>query len=597
MRTLTAVWEILTPSQRTRAFALLGLMLIGMVFELIGIGMVIPALAFMVQEPTAISGMLPKAIDDWVLRTPPHELLLYGLGALLAVYVLKSVFLAFLAYSQARFVAGVQAVLSERLFTGYLGQPWQYHLRHNSAELVRNIDNVQGFAITCTMLLILTAESLVICGIIGLLVWCEPMGAVVVAAVLGTSTFIYDRITRNRLGRWGTLRYQHAAEYLKHMQQGLGGAKDVKVLGCEHHFIRRFAYHVNVMARMAGRQSLFQQIPRLWYELLAVAALCILTAVMLWQGRPMRAFVPTLGLFATAAFRLLPSVNRLAMAVQQIRFGQAQTETLRAELQDTRDFLGTARVSPLGIGRAVRLADVTYRYEGGHANALSNVSLVIPRGQSIGFIGESGSGKSTLVDVILGLLPPMSGNVLVDDVDIHDNLSGWLANVGYVPQSIFLTDDTIRRNVAFGVDDECVDETAVDRAIRAARLDEFVGSLPAGKQTVVGERGVRLSGGQRQRIGIARALYRDPQVLILDEATSALDGPTEKEVMAAVNALHGQKTLIIVAHRLTTVANCDVLYRLENGRVVASGRLADVCQDAGLDVEKPAGVRNWDCAS
>lgn len=311
----------------------------------------------------------------------------------------------------------------------------------------------------------------------------------------------------------------------------------------------------------------------------------------------MRAFVPTLGLFATAAFRLLPSANRLAMAVQQIRFAQAHTETLRAEVQAAGRYFGTAQGSPLTIGQAIRLVDVNYRYDGGHVNALTDVSLVIPEGQSIGFIGESGSGKSTLVDVILGLLPPVSGHVLVDDSDIHDHLSGWLANVGYVPQSIFLTDDTIRRNVAFGVDDERVDETAVDRAIRAARLDEFVGSLPAGKQTVVGERGVRLSGGQRQRIGIARALYRDPQVLILDEATSALDGPTEKEVMAAVNALHGQKTLIIVAHRLTTVANCDVLYRLENGRVVASGSLAHVCQDAGLEVRKAADVAHWDEAS
>jgi ABC-type multidrug transport system fused ATPase/permease subunit len=287
----------------------------------------------------------------------------------------------------------------------------------------------------------------------------------------------------------------------------------------------------------------------------------------------MRALVPVLGLFATVAFRVLPSVTYAAVGVQRLRQYEPMLDTLRGYLADAEPapLPEPAAGRPRSFLDVLRLERVSYRYPAGHEPALSDVDIEIPHGTTVGFIGGSGAGKSTLVDVVLGLLPPSSGRVTVDGVDIRDDLRGWQRIIGYVPQSIYLCDDTIRRNVAFGVPEKDIDDAAVGRALAAARLDELVASLPDGVDTLVGERGLRFSGGERQRIGIARALYHDPQVLVLDEATSALDTDTERGVMAAVDALHGVKTVIIVAHRLSTVATCDVLHRLDAGRVVQSG--------------------------
>ena len=580
METISTIWSLLNARQRRGASILLVLMIGSMLFEMLGIGMVVPALAFMVQDSAIMNSPF---IASWLERLgnpQPNQLILGGLILLLAIYVLKSIFLVCVAVWQTRFVSQLQADLSRRLFTTYLAQPWSFHLQRNSAELMRNIDNVQGFAIACTSLLILIAEILVLLGIVALLVMFEPTGAIVVGTVLGVSAIVYDSITRHRLARWGSLRYHHAGQYLKHMQEGLGGAKDVKILGCEQQFIDRFTTDATAMARMTGRQSLFQQVPRLWYELLAVTALCLLTATMVWQGKPLEAFVPTLGLFATAAFRLLPSANRLAMAAQQIRFAKTQTDTLKHELSLPSVISSGELACKMSFRDAIQLNHVTYRYAGSHVDSVDDIGIRIGHGSSVGLIGGSGAGKSTLVDLILGLLPPTSGSVLVDGIDIQSNIRGWQSLVGYVPQSIYLSDDTLKHNVAFGIADDSIDIAAVTRALKAAQLDGFIATLPSGLETLVGERGVRLSGGQRQRIGIARALYNDPDVLVLDEATSALDNETEKEVMAAVNSLHGTKTLIIVAHRFSTVSECDILYQFDSGRVLHSGSFSDVVKHA-----------------
>ena len=291
----------------------------------------------------------------------------------------------------------------------------------------------------------------------------------------------------------------------------------------------------------------------------------------------MDTFLPILGLFSAAAFRLLPSVNRLIGAFQGLRYSVPVINLLFNEFRLFDSLPSQKNIKhALHFQSVVSLDHVDYQYDSAHTLALNNISLRIPVGASVGLVGPSGGGKSTLVDIILGLLPPTQGHVKVDGFDIQTNLRGWQDQIGYVPQSIYLTDDTLRRNVAFGLSDDMIDEVAVTKAIRLAQLDDFVKSLPDGVNTVVGERGVRLSGGQRQRIGIARALYHDPAVLVLDEATSALDTATEQGVMEAINALHGTKTLIIVAHRLSTVAQCDRLYRIEQGKIVAEGSFEQV---------------------
>jgi ABC-type multidrug transport system fused ATPase/permease subunit len=291
--------------------------------------------------------------------------------------------------------------------------------------------------------------------------------------------------------------------------------------------------------------------------------------------------LPILGLFAAAAFRLMPSVNRVLTAVQSLRFGTPVVETLHSELSLAEGMEQRRKSRATPLADSIELREVSFAYPGASGNALERLSLLIRRGESVGFIGPSGAGKSTLVDVILGLLEPSAGAVLVDGVDIHAAARHWQDQIGYVPQTIYLTDDSLAHNVALGIPADLIDHAAVWRAIRAAQLEDFVGSLPEGLETMVGEHGVRISGGQRQRIGIARALYHDPAVLVLDEATSSLDTATEHEVMEAVRALHGLKTSIIVAHRLSTVEHCDHLYRLEGGRIIQEGRYAFVGRNDG----------------
>ena len=575
MKTLWFIWDVLTGRQKRATVALLLLMFVGMLLETLGIGLIIPALALMThsdlgQRYPAAAPLLHRLGD------PDREhLVLWGMAALVVVYAVKAGFLAFLIWRQTQFVTEVQADLSRRLFATYLRQPYSFHLARNSAELINNVvGEATQFSHTCLMAgMNLLTELLIICGITALLLLVAPMGAIVVAAVLGIPTWAFHHLTRERLLRWGIARQHHETQRLQQLQQGLGGVKELLLLGREQECLTRYERHNIGTARAISRHQLLQQLPRLGLELLAVCALAGLVLVMVAGRKPLESLLPVLGVFAAAAFRLLPSANRVINAAQSIRYSLPAIEVVHNEVLLSRTALASSSepVTALQFRDVLTLERVSFRYPGASAAALQEIDMQIPRGSCIGFIGGSGAGKSTLVDVILGLQAPTSGAVCADGQDIRHNVRGWQRLIGYVPQSIFLIDDTLRRNVALGLPDHEIDETAVRRALAAAQLDEFIGSLAAGLDTTVGERGVRLSGGQLQRIGIARALYHDPEVLVLDEATSALDTTTERGVMSAVRALRGHKTLIIVAHRLSTVENCDLLYRFDAGRITETG--------------------------
>lgn len=566
------IWELLGDAEHKNAVMLLGMMFIGMLLETLGVGLVIPALALLTQPDFSSKHSTLQPIFRFLGNPNQHTLVIHGMLVLVWVYLIKALFLAYLVWKQSKFAFGVQVHLSQRLFTVYLRQPYTFHLQRNSAQLVHNITGeVSMFVSAITQTMNLLTESLVLVGLCVLLLVVEPLGALVVVSTLSVASLGFHRLTRRRISRWGEARQLHEGLRIQHLLQGLGGAKDVKLLGRETDFLEQYRMHNAQSAHVGQLQATLQQLPRLWLELLAVSGLAILVISMLAQGRALEAILPTLGLFAAAAFRLIPSVNRVLSAVQSLRYGLAMIDTLHSELK-----LATPetarRCVPISPFRAkLELNKVTYAYPGASVAALKEISLTIHVGEYVGFIGSSGSGKSTLVDILLGLLTPDSGELRLDGEDIHYALRNWQDQIGYVPQSIFLTDDTLIRNVAFGLLSEQIDESAVWRAIRAAQLEDFVHSLPMKLNSLVGERGIRLSGGQRQRIGIARALYHDPAVLVLDEATSSLDTATEREVMHAVCALHGHKTILIVAHRLSTVEHCDRLYRLEQGRVVEEG--------------------------
>ena len=567
-------WALLDVAERRKLIYLLVLMIIGMGLEMLSIGIVVPAIALLIQNDISETYPVLAPVLTFFGNPNQNTLIISGMLILVGIYLVKSVFLAYLVWRQTSFGFNVQLLLSQKLFNIYLEQPYTFHLQRNTAQLIQNtINEVSIYSLRIIVpLMVLITESMVLLGIGSLLLYFEPVGAVVVILVLGSAAWGFHRSTRARIARWGKDRLLHDGLKLKHLQQGLGGVKEVKLLGREKEFLAKFKQHNTLSAKVGMFHTTLQQLPRLWLELLAVLGLATIVLSMLSQGRDMSSIMPILGLFAAAVFRLMPTVTRMLGSVQSLRYGAPVIETLYKEFKfDSPDLYKQSTDKVSLFQNELRLDGVNFVYPGAKKRSLKDISVSIKSGETIGFIGPSGSGKSTLVDVVLGLLQPDSGQVMADNKNINKNLRAWQNQIGYVPQMIYLTDDSLRRNIAFGLSDEDIDDTAVWNAIKAAQLDLYVDELPDGIETIVGERGIKLSGGQRQRIGIARALYHDPSILVLDEATSALDESTEFRIMQTINELHGKKTILLIAHRLTTVKNCDRLYRIENGQVVGQG--------------------------
>lgn len=580
-KAFSKVFSLLSARQRRAALVLLVFIVIGTLFEVLGIGLLLPVIVLLSDENLASRYPMVQPLLE-SLGNPSHQTQVkIVMFALIGVYTVKNLYLAFLSWWRARFSIGLQIDFSERLFTLYMRQPYNFHLQRNSAQLIRNITGEVGqfTAYAVNPILMLMTEVLVLVCIATLLFAIEPLGTLVVVLVMSLAGWFFHRGTRIRITRWGEIRQYHDGQRIQHLQQGLAGIKDVKLLGREADFLKTFSEHNFRSGQMAQFMEVVQKLPRLWLELLAVIGFALLVIIMMSQQRQMATLVPTIGLFAAAAFRLMPSVSRILGSVQRLRYGLPPINRLFDDFQllVPRANVTIDDAENLSfLNHEILLDRVSFQYQETPAPALEDITLTIAQGASVGFIGPSGSGKSTLVDIILGLLKPNAGQVCVDGTDIEQDLRTWQDQIGYVPQSIFLTDDTLRRNIAFGLPEDMINTDAVARALKAAQLEDFVSDLPDGVETIVGERGIRLSGGQRQRIGIARALYHEPDVLVLDEATSALDTVTEQGVMRAVTALHGDKTVIIVAHRLSTVEHCDRLYRLEQGRIVEQGTPAEM---------------------
>ncbi len=554
------------------------MILVGSCFEVLGVGAIFPVVTILSDPARIVSAPVIGSLYFALGQPPSGRFIALILFGLVSIYLIKNIYLAWLAYWLGRFSYNKQAALSQRLFGHYLAQPYTFHLQHNTAELIQKINSQVPQLIGAVVLpvIMLFSEVLTSLALIILLLSNNLLAGSLLITAFCVASIVFYRVIRARLQVWGERRQYHDTQALLHVQQGLGGIKDSILFGSQGYFEDNYRQHSGSSAMFTGRLHFINALPLLWLETLAVASLLGLVVTLLLQGISFAVVVPTLGLFTAAAFRMMPSVNRILVALQNLRFCKSIIDTLFAEMHGNGLDLdkvehrnaATGRDEKIDLRETIRIADVHFTYPGSSIPSLQGVSLEIRKGESVGIIGPSGSGKTTLVDVILGLLRPNQGDVYIDSASLQTCAAAWQRQIGYVAQSIYLTDGTLRSNVAFGLPDTAIDDASVWRALDIAQLSVFVRALPEGLGTVIGERGIRLSGGQRQRIGIARAVYHDPQVLVFDEATSALDHETEAAVVAAIEQLRGQKTMIVIAHRLTTVANCDRVVRLAAGKIV-----------------------------
>ena len=539
-----------------------------MFFEMLSLGLLIPALTIILNPN--ITQEYP-AIAPYFLYfgNPSHkEVIIGGMSLLIIIFLIKTLFLAFLYWFQNKFTSTLQVQLTTNLYAIYLNQDYQFHLNRNSAELIRNTQmEVVLFNRAANALILISTELAIIFAVVFTLTIVEPFGTFIVFIILSFSILIFHQLSKKKLVQWAEKRQDLSKEINQFLLEGLGGVKDIKLLGREDYFIDNYNLKNKLWARINILQLTLAQLPRLYLEFLGIFGLVILVIVMVLEGNPIDTLLPTLVVFAAGAFKMIPGFNRIMGAIQNVKLTVPVVNVLFNEFSFDKRLEKTSS-NELVLRSEIFVQDVIFKYQNTQKSVINKINFKINKGESVGFVGKSGSGKSTLIDLILGLMNVNEGSILIDGTNINDNIRGWQNNIGYVPQNIYLTDDTLRKNIALGISEDQIDDKSILRAMKQAQLNDFVQDLEEGIDTYVGERGVRLSGGQCQRIGIARAMYHSPSVLVLDEATSALDSATEKSVMEAVYQLKGEITIIIVAHRLSTLSSVDKIYHLERGKLI-----------------------------
>lgn len=579
---LRNLFGLLDKRERILSIGLVMMMFLAAGLEIIGIGVVTAFIGIVINPHLIAEHRVLSVVYDLFGATSARQFAIYTAVALFVIFALKNAYLALLVHLQTTFALNKEAALSTQLLGAYLNSPYTFHLQRNSADLLKNITIEVGHVINGILIpsMVLLTEAIVLIFVLFLLALVEPTVAVSIFVILGATSLLFIRLVRPILTRSGQLRSINAGSRIKRVNHALGSIKEIKLAGKEAFFTRSFFESSITYSRAGIIATTLQHLPRLIIETLAVTSILIVIVVIQGQGRDLQSLLPVITLFALAAMRVMPSVNRMTPAFNQLRYWLPAIEAVYLDLQfarnqrthhDTSETPKNPDFMWAGFTSELYLCNLWYRYPGSEEWAVQDVSIRIKKGTSIAFMGSSGAGKSTLIELILGLIDPDKGVIQIDGHRIADVRSAWQRNIGYVPQSIYLMDDSIRRNVAFGIADDQIDDAKVLAALRVARLEQMVTALPDKLDTLVGERGVRLSGGERQRLGIARAMYYDPEVLVLDEATSALDGETEQAIAEMLNQLMRAKTILIIAHRVTTVKNCDSIFFIKHGKVVDIG--------------------------
>ena len=559
--------------QKRGMLFLLFAIFIGAVFELLGVSLFMPLLQIISEPGKISSNVLLRGIMDILGLYDTKQMFVGFAIIIIIIYIIKNVYLSVMYYFLYSFIYDNQLKVETRLIDCYMKKPYTYHLDHNTSEMIRNImlDSERLFQLILQFLSVIS--ELMLSGLLIIyLLATDPLMTLSVFAVLSVSMIIFMGLTRKRANKYGQINQEYDGYMHQAIEEALGAVKDIKIYHREKYFVDKFSYGGEKKMDALIRTNLFGAIPKYLIEMVCMAGILTVMIFKALSGVDLNSIVPELAAFAVAAFKLLPSVGKIANYFNGISFLKPSIDIIYHDLRETEDMLDLeykdeSTAPDVSDAEGIEISRVSFSYPNTDKNVLNETSFYIPVGKSVGIIGQSGSGKTTMADIILGIFCPKSGYVKYGRMDVHEYPMTWAEKLAYIPQAIFLSDESIRENIAFGIERGKIDDNRVWQAVEEAQLTEFVKSLPEGLDTKVGERGVRLSGGQRQRIGIARALYGDPEFLVLDEATAALDGETERAVMEAIDSLHGRKTLMIIAHRLTTINNCDLIFSVENGKV------------------------------
>jgi len=598
IRSASKVFALFSEKERRQTYWLFaGIMIMGLM-QIAGIASITPFMAVVSSPEVIHTNKYLHQIYNTLSFSNENQFLFFLGMVVLSVLAIGNAFSAFVTWLLLRFTFMQGHSISKRLLGKYLSQPYIFFLNRNSAELNKNlfleVNRVVGGVLIPGMQIL--TKAVVALSILGLLLVVDPFLAMTVALVLGGAYIIIFRLVRKKLVKIGKEATESGKERFKIASEALGGVKDLKLMSREAVFLKRYSDQSYLFASYEATNGIISQLPRYALETIAFGGILLMVLYLIGVKQSAEQALPLVSMYAFAAYRLMPSLQQIFGGMTRVRYNLAALDVLHSDLvqneTSSNQLLNGKTITPLSFKDKMQLCNIVFCYPNASTPAIDNLNLEIKPNTTIGFVGTTGSGKTTTVDIILGLLSPDSGKILIDGVEItQDNVRNWQKNLGYVPQSIYLTDDSITSNIAFGISDDKVDHDAVRQAAQIARLHDFItDDLPNGYETIVGERGVRLSGGQRQRIGIARALYHNPNVLIFDEATSALDGITENAIMDAIHHLSHKKTIIMIAHRLTTVKECDAIYMLEKGKVVASGTYAQLIKSS-VNFRKMARVK------
>lgn len=583
MKKITLLGKVRAIFDRKQKWQLVGLgimIFIGGFLETLGVSAMIPVVQALLA-PDELMGYIDripvvKNLCDALSIMTVKQVTMALLYGMMAIYVIKNLYILLLTYMQNTFITKNRNRMISRVMAEFLNRPYEKYLGADIPTVFRITDSdiPQTFSLILAMLQ-LASEAVVTCLIFMVLLLNDPGMTLFIIAVFGLLTLFIVKVFKPRLNRIGARNQAIQSRIAKWRIQATYGLKDVKVLNREEFYVRNYYETGKVGAEVARNYAVLNNMPRLLIETVFIVSVLGFLVVYINGGGDITAMVTTISAFAIAAVRVLPSVNRINTYITEIAYTQPSLDFVYDNLQEgmkTDAMLAErkaySQVEKLKLDHQIELDHISFHYPDSDKNIFEDAHMIVPKGKSVGIIGTSGAGKSTIVDILLGLLHAQTGTITCDGVDIFKNYESWLAQIGYIPQSIYLIDESIRDNIAFGIDADKIDEKRIWEVLEEAQLKEFVEELPEGLDTTIGDRGVRLSGGQRQRIGIARALYNDPEILVFDEATSALDNDTEAAVMEAVNSFHGRKTMIIIAHRLNTIEKCDMIYKVENMKLV-----------------------------